>query len=420
MNQLDVRTPVVLLSSNPTAVLHGVLGAARSLGRLGVPVHVVHPAPRTPMYRSRYVHSFRQLSLRRDDPHGYVQALMVYGAELGHRPVLIACDDVAAVLVADHQELLRDRFRLRVPSAELSRVLSDKSRLAGLCARLGIDTPLTLLPLTVDDVDAFAGEVGFPVVVKIADPEVLPTGPGVTREASVQLVDTLAELHRVMGDGPRVRPGRVLQQYVDGGAESSWMFNGYVDAQGQCRHGYTGRKLRQCRPGTGYTSLGVCEDNPEVEAIVKRLLGDGSYQGIVDLDVLHDARTGRYLLVDVNPRVGATFRLFVGADGTDVVRALYADLTDQPLPPSGTQPGRRWVTELHDTYAALLYRRAGTLTTARWIRSYRRVDERAWWAADDPVPFAAMVGWVAVRGLGHLRDRLGSGLPVSRRASLIR
>ena len=34
----------------------------------------------------------------------------------------------------------------------------------------------------------------------------------------------------------------------------------------------------------------------------------------------------------MNPRIGCTFRLFAATNGMDVARALYLDLTGQPVP----------------------------------------------------------------------------------------
>jgi len=45
-----------------------------------------------------------------------------------------------------------------------------------------------------------------------------------------------------------------------------------------------------------------------------------------------DARDGKYKLLDVNPRIGSTFRLFAAQNGLDVARALYLDVTAQPVP----------------------------------------------------------------------------------------
>ena len=75
--------------------------------------------------------------------------------------------------------------------------------------------------------------------------------------------------------------------------------------------------------------------------------------------------TASYKLLDVNPRIGGTFRLFVGPDGTDVLRALYLDLTGQAIPPTSEPDGRRWIVEPQDLISSLAYRRRGDITRGR-------------------------------------------------------
>jgi predicted ATP-grasp superfamily ATP-dependent carboligase len=139
-----------------------------------------------------------------------------------------------------------------------------------------------------------------------------------------------------------------------------------------------------------------------VEAVTHRLMKALGYRGIVDMGYRYDARDGRYKLLDVNPRIGATFRLFVGSNGLDVARALYLDLTGQPVPASQAPEGRRWLVENQDLSAGLVYLRDGHLTPAEWLRSLRGVSEVAWFAWDDPVPFGLMLGGELVRGLQRL------------------
>src|SRR3990172_3381338 len=103
------------------------------------------------------------------------------------------------------------------------------------------------------------------------------------------------------------------------------MFNGYFDSSSRCLFGLTGRKLRQYPPYTGVTSLGVCERNETVTKLTLRLMTAIGYRGALDIGYRYDARDGRYKLLDANPRVGMTFRLFVDTEGLDVVRALYLD-----------------------------------------------------------------------------------------------
>jgi predicted ATP-grasp superfamily ATP-dependent carboligase len=123
------------------------------------------------------------------------------------------------------------------------------------------------------------------------------------------------------------------------------------------------------------------------------------YRGILDIGYKYDARTGQYKLLDVNPRVGTTFRLFVSRDGLDVVRCLYLDLTGQSLAHDGApRPGRRWIVENLDLASSVVYYRNGELTAREWLRSFRGVEEAAWFAADDPRPLAT-VAWRSLERL---------------------
>jgi hypothetical protein len=114
------------------------------------------------------------------------------------------------------------------------------------------------------------------------------------------------------------------------------------------------------------------------------------YSGIVDMGYRYDRRDGKYKLLDVNPRVGATFRLFVDSNGMDVVRALHLNLTGQPVRSGRAREGRKWIVEQSDLATSLRYGRLGRLTGTEWACSLHGIEEAAWFARDDPLPFAAM------------------------------
>jgi D-aspartate ligase len=183
----------------------------------------------------------------------------------------------------------------------------------------------------------------------------------------------------------------MLQEYIPGGSELVWMFNGYFDAQSRCLFGLTGKKIRQgYRPYTGMTSLGMCVTNDTVARQTKDFMKAIGYQGILDIGYKYDVRTGQYKLLDANPRIGATFRLFVDTCGLDVVRMLYRDLTGQPVSPGAPRDGRKRVVEDYDVASALRLYRDGKLGVREWIRSFQGVQETCWLAQDDPAPFLAM------------------------------
>jgi predicted ATP-grasp superfamily ATP-dependent carboligase len=182
----------------------------------------------------------------------------------------------------------------------------------------------------------------------------------------------------------------MLQEYVPGTPETVWMFNGYFDDRSECKVGFTGRKIRQSPPYTGATTLGVCLTNQTVQEVTERFMRSIGYQGILDIGYRFDERDGEYKLLDVNPRIGGTFRLFVGDNGIDVLRAMHLDLTGREVPATELPDGRRWIVEPLDVTSSIVYRRRGDIRLGEWLRSFRGVREGAWWALDDPLPFLAL------------------------------
>jgi predicted ATP-grasp superfamily ATP-dependent carboligase len=397
---IDTSVAAVVLNLSD----HGSVGVARSLGRLGVEVHGVHHGV-TAAARSRY---FRQVHRSPADvgTSAVVPFLQQLGQRLGGRPVLIPTGDASSMVVDEHAEELRPRFRFPSQPPGLARQLYEKKGMHDLCLEFGIPTPRTEFPKCRADVDAYLAHAVFPVVVKPIDAWRLQARTG----HRMAIAGDEAELLRWYDElEDPDEPNLMLQEYIPGHADSVWMLNGYYDSSSTARFAVTGRKLRQCPPDTGSTSVGICLANPTVEALTADLMKRTGYQGILDLGYRFDRRDRQYKLLDVNPRLGATFRLFVGPDGMDVVRALYLDLTDQAVPQSRAVPGRMWLVETNDVRSFVQLRSEGRLGGLAWLRSLRRVDETAWWAIDDVRPFAAALSDLIGRALRRLIRRLGGG-----------
>src|SRR5919197_4665487 len=91
--RIDSATPVVVLKMTRSLVQHGVLGIARSLGRLGVQVHWVHNCPDAPSASSRYVTASYPTPATAAEPRRWVDHLSAVGATFASRPVLVPTDD---------------------------------------------------------------------------------------------------------------------------------------------------------------------------------------------------------------------------------------------------------------------------------------------------------------------------------------
>jgi predicted ATP-grasp superfamily ATP-dependent carboligase len=175
------------------------------------------------------------------------------------------------------------------------------------------------------------------------------------------------------------------------------MLNGYFDEHSECLFSITGKKIHQTPVYTGMTALGVCLSNPAIESATKTLVRAVGYKGILDIGYRYDARDGLYKLLDVNPRLGATFRLFVGHNGMDVARAKYLHFTGQPVPVANICAGRKWILEDADLVSCIQYYRDGVLSVRKWLGSYRGIEEYAWYAVDDIMPFLRMCSSFAMR-----------------------
>jgi predicted ATP-grasp superfamily ATP-dependent carboligase len=387
--ELDRARPAVIIKFDDNPLHHGTLGAVRTLGRAGVPVHLIQECRALPVARSRYVRSEHAWPADLRGADDAVAVLEALSAEIGGRPVLLPVDDAGAVFVSEHADVLVDAYDFPQQPPNLARSLIDKHRLAWICAEQDVPHPRTVRPGSWEELVSADPPGGhWPVVVKRIAPWVAPSVPGLP---STSIAASRADLSRLADRAVADDPGLLLQEYLPPSPDGDWFFHGYYDAAGTVRFSGTGVKRRSWPPYSGSTVLGRSASNLQVQAQVDALLNPIGYSGIVDVDLRLAPDTGWYHVLDVNPRLGAQHRLFQSAAGVDVVRALHLDLTGRAIDPALALEGRTFLAENLDPAAARRYIRDGAVDAAGWWRSVRSADEFAWLAGDDPMPFAAMI-----------------------------
>ena len=385
--RLDAGTAVLVLKIGSYPLHHGSVGIVRSLGRAGVPVYGVCEDRFAPLALSRYLRGGFVWATTGDEGD-LLEQLSRIGRRLGRGTILVPTDDEAAILVAEHAETLREHFELPRQPPALPRLLASKKLLYQTCKRLGVPCPEAAFPAGRQDVLRFLERATFPVVVKGVEPWLFTRRTGLRSTSILRTPDELLRVYEALpgGAGSQV----MLQEYIPSGVAEDWIVHGYCDADATCRVAFTGVKLRSYPPGAGLTTLGRCAANPALLALAEALFERLSYRGIMDMDWRLDKRDGQYKLLDFNPRVGAQFRMFVDDHGVDVVRALHLDLTGREIPAGRQVQGRRFMVEHLDWFAARGDRRQGAPTPGRWLASLLRVQERAWFANDDPLPFLVL------------------------------
>jgi len=388
---VDTGTPAVVLKFDPNVMHHGGLGVIRSLGRAGVPVYGVHEGPWAPAATSRYLSGRFFWGPSPADVDRVLLGLQRLAEHIGQPSVLLTTDDAGAIFLAEHGRDLRHWFLFPDPPPDLPRRLAGKYSLFEVCRELGVSSPQTVIPESLEAARAFASDAGYPLIAKLTTPWTKGSG---LRSTSV--VASAEELEAAYETCAASGAGLMLQEFIPGGPGTDWFFHGYCDVNSICRPAFTGVKERSYPAEAGLTSLGRSVANEDLREQVTTLLAKLGYRGLLDLDIRLDERNGEYNLLDFNPRLGAQFRLFRDTAGTDVALAAYLDLTNQQIPPGEQVNGRGFVVENYDPISALAHIRSGRLTPRAWVASLRTVDEAAWFARDDLRPFGLMclrMGW---------------------------
>jgi len=395
----DTSTPVVVLVGHH----HVGIGIVRSLGRLGVPVYGIDADRWCPAFFSKYCRGRFIWDLHNAPAEESIGFLMEVSRKIGRRALLIPTSDIGAMLVADHADRLADRFIFPDRDARLVRSLCNKREMYYLARRCDVPAPETAFPQSREEVLQYLQTARFPILLKPIYNLVPGGGVKPWRMVMVETERELLERYDAVND--LSVPNVMLQEYIPGGDEMTWTFNGYFDGRGECLVAFTGRKLRNFPPYFGQASLAVCAANDYVEKTTVRFMKSIGYRGPLDLGYRYDARDGRYKVNDINPRVGAMFRLFVGDNGIDVVRAMYGDMTGQAVVPAIAPEGRKWMVEDVDLFSSLRYWRDGKFTARQWLSSFHGVRETAFFAVDDPLPLA---GACMIDGKRALRQAFGA------------
>nr|WP_205616440.1 ATP-grasp domain-containing protein [Streptomyces harenosi] len=369
----DTGVPAVLLRIDRNPFHHGTLGAVRSLGRAGVAVHVVADCAKSPVGASRFVRQVHAPPRPGASPAEIAHVLRRVAARIARPAVLVPMDDASAVAVARMRAELAPAYLLPAAPGTLPGRVADKAELAGLCAALGVPHPVTVMPDSPAEAASAARRLGLPLVAKWSRPWLLPADSGLRSTVLVRSAEQARELYLRSGEaGCRL----LLQAFLPPGADRDWFAHGYADRTGAVRAGGCGRKTRARPRGAGLTAAGCWAPNAQVRALTERITGALGYRGIFDLDFRRCGSSGRYHLLDFNPRPGAQFRLFTDGSGLDVVRALHLDLTHRPLREGAPLPGRVFVVE---NYAPLTV-----------LRPAPGERELAWHAPDDRAPGRAL------------------------------
>jgi predicted ATP-grasp superfamily ATP-dependent carboligase len=311
--------------------------------------------------------------------------------------MLIPTTDYYLELVSRNFEQLSERFIMTTPPWAITSKLMDKRRCYELARSIGLDSPRTFAPATIDELDRLLPELDFERSAYLMTKQ-LPVGA--TTDAATRRytrvggrdMSTLRERCLEMFERTGELP--LIAEVVPGEAGSCFGISIVLNREGEAVASYGVRRL-QLRAYTkeeGFVhpyELGAnvyCESINDAEALVATcsLLRAAHYYGTATVEFRRDPRDRRIKLIKVDPRFVRATSLSLPL-GVDLPRALYLAFTGQPTPTPVEYPdGRAWI-----------WVTAGAAKHTRAIlRNRRNITAAAFLGADDPLPFLIdLVAW---------------------------
>jgi D-aspartate ligase len=386
------------------------LALVRALGRRGVPVYAVDSSPTSVGMQSRYCTPLVCPDVATDED-AYIDFLVDLGKKLPEKGVLFPTGDRTVLAYSRHREALAPYFSWRMPPHSLIEQLVSKDGLDAIAREHGLPAPRTIVPRDIEELEALAGGLDYPVLIKPA------LSPGWDDSAIYAIIGdnnkvvVASSRDELLSMYKRLAPFEarmVVQELIPGPDQELFYVCMYCDASSEPVGLFAGQKLRLFPVHFGSASyVKTCWDPALVEVAVRTVKAVG-YQGLCGVELKRDTRDGQYKLIEFNARFGLWDTL--GAQvGVHLAHLAYEDAIGHGGQKSwSTQEGVSWLGLRRDFGAYRNYRREGTLSLPTWVRTVFGSDSYAVFSMDDPVPsLHVMLDFWGVAAPQAVRRRLG-------------
>jgi len=300
--------PVLIVGDNELAGLQSV----RSLGRMGLPVHLVTFEPRAPTRKSRFVQRTFDFGHPLIDSSKFVDSILELVANGDYSLVLPTSDKSLVPLMARHKELRRF-VPFAAPEDRGFHSTHCKSITVSVASRAGICVPITKVvhdtdsPLDLDELG------GFPVVVKPDSSVTL----GRSTQSAVRIAYSLDEAEQLREEC--LKSGPVLFQKFCPGVG---LGVGIIADKGEVFGAFQYRRVHE-PPQGGPSTYRVSEplSQPLLEKI-RRFCAETEWTGPAMFEFKVAENSSEPVLMEVNGRMWGSIVLPICA-GIDFPKLTY-------------------------------------------------------------------------------------------------
>jgi D-aspartate ligase len=293
LNPSDI--PVVVIGQATTA-----LSVQRLVAKIGNPVFAAC-APKSWPTRTKHYQPLPETRLGRwhgelgDAGYEHLAALPF------ERAIIIPTADDAGFWLSNLPGSLRERFLFCGSDTETLEKLQDKAVFSALNRELGVAAPQSFVVNTRAELESLQVDWSADLFIKPRKSQAFQRQTGVK---ALRFSDKNTAL-RIWDENNLESLGVLVQEYVPGGADQHYFIDGFRDRKGQFPACLARRRIRMFPQDFGDSSLcksiGIGDVEPAWQAL-QFLLQQVGYQGIFSAEFKHDARDGKFKLIEINTR----------------------------------------------------------------------------------------------------------------------
>lgn len=314
------------------------LAAVRSLGKAGHTVLTAGDCFPSLAAVSRYSAGFERYPSPREDPPGFLAAL-VNSIEKHAIDVVLPMTEITTLLLTQSREALPSRCMLPFPASATVARAADKADVLRLASQLGIPMPRTVEIESLASLDGALGTIDYPAVLKPARSRVRTAAGFIS--TGVSYAANERELHeRLQAMRPEEFPVLLQERIIGPGVGVfACCDNGHTIAR------FSHRRLREKPPSGGVSVL--CESAPLDPMAVEyadRLLTSLRWHGVAMVEFKRNERDGTLRLMEINGRFWGSLQLAIdaGVDFPGLLVKLAAGERIEPVASYRVGVRSRW------------------------------------------------------------------------------
>jgi D-aspartate ligase len=374
--------------SEPTGALvvggdHPGLGVVRSLGRRGIPVHILDDQFSVAFF-SKYVTRVTRVPDLRDE-RKTIEALLETGRRFNLKDwVLFPTRDETVAALSRYRDELSAFYRVTTPEWDTIRWAWNKKNTYELAERLNIPCPETFNPRSKAELEPLYSKLPLAIKPAVKENFFYATGVKAWRANTRDELDNLFERA-----SKQLRPEEILvQEIIPGDGQRQLSYCAFF-RDGHAHSALLARRMRQHPREFGRSATYVeTVEAPEIEELSERFLRAINFYGLVEIEYKQDPRDGKYKLLDVNARTWGFHSLGWPA-GVDFPYVLFADQLGKSPSRFRAPAGIGWLRLITDVPVVISDMLRGAMTPGEYFRSLRNTRTESVFVRDDVMPSIA-------------------------------